>query len=163
MAVAPPSTTTWAPWAKATTTTSYVVMSSAPRMVAGHPSGMALVDVPTSSTTKPNRKSVAEVEDDPRSSIQQLDGQDYICDLVGVIDHRDEETSYSLPWGQCTLDPAGVPRPPDKVNHPKMGLGVYEGMSDSEGSLLYYFAEKDILSEVAQDPSYLPQTNVSPA
>ena len=44
-----------------------------------------------------------------------------------------------------------------------MGLGIYEGVSDSEGSLLYYFAEKVILCEVAQDPSYLPQTNVSPA
>ena len=124
---------------------------------------MSLVDVPSSTTKKTTRKSVAEVEDDPRSAIQQLDGQDYICDLIGVIDHRDEETSYSLPWGQCTQDPAGLPRPPDKVNHPKMGVGVYEGFSDSEGTLLYYFAEKDILSEVGLDPSFLPQTNVSPA
>ena len=162
-AVVPPSTNPWAPWTKAPTTTTYVVMSLAPRMVAGHPTGMALVDLPISTTTKTTRKSVAEVEDDPRSAIQQLDGQDEICALRGVIDHRGEETSYCLPWGQCTLDPAGNPKPPDKVNHPKLGVGVYEGVSDSEGSLLYYFAETDILSEVAMDPSYLPQTNVSPA
>ena len=114
-----------------------------------------MVNIPTSTTTKTTRKSVAKVEDNPRSPIQQLDGQDDVCDLHRVIDHRDGEANYSLPWGQCPVDTAGVPRPPKKVRHPKWGEGVYEGVSDSEGNLLYYFAECDMSSEVAMDPSIL--------
>ena len=114
-----------------------------------------MVNIPTSTTTKTTRKSVAKVEDHPRSPIQQVDGQDEICELHRVIDHRDGEASFSLPWGQCPVDTAGVPRPPKKVRHPKWGEGVYEGVSDSEGNLLYYFAECDMSSEVAMDPSIL--------
>ena len=111
--------------------------------------------------------------DDPHDHLPQLDGQvedkketeegeevDTVCELFGVLDPRDGETSYSLPWGQCPLDPAGVPRPPRQVKHPKWGVGVYDDVGDREGVLLYYFSESDTLAEIGLDPSTLPQTNV---
>ena len=105
--------------------------------------------------------------DDPHDLLPQLDGQveketveDEVCELFGVLDPRDGVRSYSLPWGQCPLDPAGVPRPPRRVNHPKWGEGTYDDIGDREGVLLYYFPEIDTLAEVGLDPSTLPQPTV---
>ena len=80
------------------------------------------------------------------------------CELFVVTDPRDGVRSYSLPWGQCPLDPAGVPQPPQRVNHPRWGEGVYDGVGDREGVLLYYFSVTDMSAEIGLDPSTLPQT-----
>ena len=105
---------------------------------------------------------------DPHDLLPQLDGQleekkeaeekkEDVCELFGVTDPRDGETSYSLPWGRCPLDTAGAPRPPRQVRHPKWGVGTYDDVGDREDVLLYSFTENGWLAEIGLDPSTLPQ------
>ena len=147
-AAAPPSTTagSLALPARAPTTPSYVVMTSAPRM--------SLVNIPTSTTTKTTRKSVAEVEDHPRSPIHQLDGQldgvSELCELVFVKGQGHDMDGADLPLALL--------KPPSRVKHwdPKHGIGYFVEMGDYDDLLIYDFPKSGDQMEIGCNPMCKP-------
>ena len=128
------------------TTTTYVVVTSTPRM--------SVVNIPTSSTTKTTRKSVAEVEDHPRSPIQQLDGQldgdSELCELVFVKGQGHDMDGADLP-------PALL-KPPSRVKHwdPKHGIGYFVEMGDYDDLVIYDFPKSGDQMEIGCNPLCKP-------